>query len=533
MTSRSTKRTLRVYRVSAAALVAVMGAVTWLTYEGAREHALADADVEYQKDVRNALLRMESRVGSMLALQIGATERSADPVHSNWLQIGTNTLGAEVDLASAVKEQATEAADEAFLLACSNVRPTPERPEIEGRPSSWIAEDFNHRSLNTQQIAAFPRSGTSRGVQTPWTIGPTAPLWCEGTPEMPPSIILARRIETPDGVSHRADVLPWEDVRTTLLAEIDELFPAARLEPMEDRSPRNDVLRLAALPVRLVLDADAERAARMDPGGHGSLFVALIAAWTALLGALGFGWFALRTSIAYGDKHRRFTHAVTHELRTPLTTFRMYSEMLSRGMVPEDARAEYLSTLERESTRLSGLVENVLRYARLEEGPAEAELETIDLGALVERLAPELRTLAHRHGATLDSSDSSSSGARVATDVDAAEQILSNLVENAGKYGRDDERANGAPTIRLETGVLNGDAYIDVVDSGNGIDPANRDVIFEPFERAGLTSADPHPGVGLGLALSRDLARALGGDLVLAPRGNGDGARFRFVLPGR
>ena len=506
-----------------------------MTLRGARAHSLADADVRFQQDVRTALWKMESRVTSMLALQIGATESAAEPVLSNRLQIGANALGPEVDLSPDVREQATEAADEAFLLACANVQLAAQelvQNPAESSGKSWITTDFNERNFNTQQLAAVPRNGKSPGVQSSWTIGPTAPIWVEGTRGLPSSIILARRIETPDGVSHRADVLPWEDVRSTLLAEIDALFPAAQLEPIDGDATADDgVLRLAALPVRMALDADAERASRVDSGGHGSLLLALVAAWTALLGALGFGWFALRTSIAYGDKHRRFTHAVTHELRTPLTTFRMYSEMLSRGMVPDDARTEYLATLERESTRLSGLVENVLRYARLEEGADANELQSVAVDDLVQRLVPDLRNVANRYGAVLETSDPPSPGIRVTTDVDAAAQILSNLVENAGKYGTGDAQQSAPSAIRLEVGSSLRSAHIDVVDFGDGIESANRDAIFEPFERAGRTSADPSPGVGLGLALSRDLARALGGDLVLAPRTSGEGARFRLVLP--
>ena len=200
-------------------------------------------------------------------------------------------------------------------------------------------------------------------------------------------------------------------------------------------------------------------------------------------------------------------------------------------MVPDEARSEYLATLEHESTRLSGLVENVLRYARLEEGAGASEFETLAVGDLVRRLEPDLSGVARRHGAVLESDLDQTQDARVTTDVDAAAQILSNLVENAGKYGTVATHRGDFPAIRLEIGASVGRVHIDVVDSGEGVDHANRDVIFEPFERAGRTSADPNPGVGLGLALSRDLARALGGDLVLAPRVDGEGARFRFVLP--
>ena len=105
--------------------------------------------------------------------------------------------------------------------------------------------------------------------------------------------------------------------------------------------------------------------------------------------------FSLRATILYAERRGRFASTVTHELRTPLTTFRMYSEMLAKGMVPEEKRAEYTSVLERESVRLSRLVENVLAYARIEEGHAGVERESLPVDVLLERCLPALREHCH------------------------------------------------------------------------------------------------------------------------------------------
>lgn len=515
MTTRPARRMRAVFAGSAVALVSLLGVVTWLGIMGEKAHAHAEADVRFQEDVRAALWRMESRVGSMLSLTVG-TLGSEVGVFSNRIEVGSNSLGAQTVLPEPIEERAQEAADQAYLMACGLV----EDGGVEQTSQAWIATDFQRRNDNVGQVQNYaPRGAVERGGPEPsWTIGPSAPIWYEEAASDEPAIILARRIESPFGVSHRADVLDWSEVRDTLIAEVGDVFPDARLVRADGGE---DGFRLAALPVSLALDESAERASRLDLARLRSLGLALGASWVALLGALGFGWVALRASVAYGDKHRRFTHAVTHELRTPLTTFRMYSEMLSRGMVPPDAAPEYLGTLERESARLSGLVENVLRYARLEEDADAAEASRVASASLLARVRPDLERICAGHGASLLIVDAETNAPEFLTDPDAVAQILGNLVENACKYG--DAAAGG---VTLETTSRG----FDVVDRGPGLPGRAAKVAFEPFDRAGRDSSDPMPGVGLGLALSRDLARALGGDLALAPPRVGEGARFRLEL---
>ena len=97
--------------------------------------------------------------------------------------------------------------------------------------------------------------------------------------------------------------------------------------------------------------------------------------------------FTLRSTMALGERRARFASAVTHELRTPLTTFRMYSEMLADDMVKDPAqRATYLSTLRSEADRLSRLVENVLCFARLEDGRYRGRRERVAVSDLLERV---------------------------------------------------------------------------------------------------------------------------------------------------
>jgi signal transduction histidine kinase len=128
----------------------------------------------------------------------------------------------------------------------------------------------------------------------------------------------------------------------------------------------------------------------------------------------------------------------------------------------------------------------------------------------------------------LDIEIDGSLAAPLTVDPEAIGQILANLVDNAAKYAHGGDSA----TISLHAAAPDASLVVTVRDQGPGVPSAKARAIFAPFERGGRDSADPIPGVGLGLALSRGLARDMGGDLTLdAP--NGRGASFRLVLPAR
>ena len=100
-----------------------------------------------------------------------------------------------------------------------------------------------------------------------------------------------------------------------------------------------------------------------------TLWWALLIGWGGAFLAVAAAAALLHGVMTLSERRAAFVSSVTHELRTPLTTFRMYAEMLANGMVPDAARRqEYYETLQRESERLTLLVENVLAYARLERG---------------------------------------------------------------------------------------------------------------------------------------------------------------------
>ena len=393
------------------------------------------------------------------------------------------------------------------------------RQEFQQRTQNTVQNPFSNVLLDIEGNVAPPEALDA-------FVTPLVPLWLESPPPIPPEILFVRRVPTPGQERLQGFLCDWTSLRTELRALVVELFPDADLVPVPldqaGAEPDSDELRLASLPARLVATwPEPARASGFRPSR-----IALAGSWlAALITLVAVGW-TLRGTIDLAERRRRFASTVTHELRSPLTTFRMYAEMLAKDMVPEEKRAGYLDTLQRESLRLSILVENVLAYARLEEGRGGLRREDTRAGDLLERVRPTLERHAAAAGMALDIESGDASAAPVRVDADAVEQILFNLVDNAIKYGRSDD-----DFLELTAREANGALEIRVRDHGPGVPAALARTIFRPFERGAKEDAEPHPGVGLGLALSRGLARDLGGDLLYeAPDGGGACFCLRFPL---
>ncbi len=432
----------------------------------------------------------------------------------------------------------------------------PERESLEGRSRDQgkgeIIDDYAQRSEASRQAQQWfdaPAQTLAEAAQTDAVLdldlheeevaeeaiatGPFRSAWIQG--EGSPDLVYVRTIAVEGSTIHQGFVIDWPALRTELLADIADLFPDARLlecGPGSDRSLQDDEeYQLAAAPVLLAPGAlsDKESAAIAAATSDGSTAVLLIA-WIAGVIAVATVGLTLAASIAFGETRSRFASSVTHELRTPLTTFRMYAEMLAEGMVTDPARrAEYLQTLRRESERLSGVVENVLTYSRLEEGRSRVERsETLTAGELVARLAPDLDHCAAEAGASIRWSWQGHTvrDAHLTTDPDAVGQILTNLVDNACKYALD---RNAAP-IEVDLAASDGRLLITVTDHGPGIESSVASRLFRPFERGSTEQTQGRRGLGLGLAISRELAQQLGGDLTLRST-PGQGCRFTLALP--
>lgn len=362
-------------------------------------------------------------------------------------------------------------------------------------------------------------------------VGPLVPLWM-GADMNDAQLLFVRRVVLNESKElfqgFRGD---WMVIRAALLEQIGDLLPEARLRPVAGSEAGLDEASvgrtLAGAPVRL----ECVPPAGVNVNGLSPARVTLGLAWIAVLLAAGAVAIMMQATMAYAEKRSRFASAVTHELRTPLTTFRMYSEMLAEGMIADEGqRQTYLQTLRDESARLAALVENVLAYARLEEGRAHsttqlARRDHTTTAALIERHTATLARRAHDAGMTLITTiEPEAASARLTTDIEAVGQILFNLVDNSCKY------AAGAENREIELRAKReGDRLVlKVSDHGPGVPSKLARQIFTAFQRG-----DRHPsvpGVGLGLALSRALARTLGGELRLEESKTGAAFSLRLSI---
>jgi signal transduction histidine kinase len=206
-----------------------------------------------------------------------------------------------------------------------------------------------------------------------------------------------------------------------------------------------------------------------------------------------------------------FTAAAAHELRTPLTGIIGFLDVLrTEGASFEGpALREMLDVLAGEAQELERLVEDLLVAARSEAG----ELDVLTAGVDLQPLVRDALKLVDAH------MEASGIDVRVDADGVRVRQIVRNLATNAIRYG--------GPKRRVETGQIDGMAFVDVADDGTEIAPNVASAIFEPFNRGEANTIQA--SVGLGLSVARSLARAQGGDLVY--RRIGDENVFRLELP--
>jgi signal transduction histidine kinase len=337
-------------------------------------------------------------------------------------------------------------------------------------------------------------------------------------------LLLARRVMVGGRTYTQGCWLDWPGIKEWLTNEARDLLPALDLQPVESATPASDPRLLAALPVRLVPGALAVQ----EIQGLSAIRLSLIIAWACVLLAATAAVILMRGTVSLSERRAAFVSAVTHEMRTPLTTFRMYTDMLLKGMIPsEEKRRRYLSTLRTEAHRLGHLVENILAYAQLERSRDKRPRETSNIGALVARVEERLAARTEQAGLELVvQREEPGSDQQVRVDVSAVEQILFNLVDNACKYAS----AGSEPLIRLRVGQSSGRPAIEVQDYGPGISAQDSRRLFRAFCKSANEAAHSAPGVGLGLALSRRLARDMGGDLRLNESYT-SGATFILTLP--
>src|SRR4051812_31112291 len=219
-----------------------------------------------------------------------------------------------------------------------------------------------------------------------------------------------------------------------------------------------------------------------------------------------------------------FLAVMSHELRTPLTAIMGYEELLSDGITGPvtELQRQQLGRINASARHLLGLIDEILTFARVDIGRERVRWESIsvnhtlgDAAALVEPMAAAKSIHFYIH--LLDEDQA------IQTDGTKVRQMLVNLLSNGIKFT---DRGEVRVTCSVDNGVLE----VRISDTGVGIPPENIEDIFEPFWQAEQTATRKTGGTGLGLSVTRKLARLLGGDVTVASR-MGEGTTFVLTLP--
>ncbi|HEX6251327.1 MAG TPA: ATP-binding protein, partial [Gemmatimonadaceae bacterium] len=221
-----------------------------------------------------------------------------------------------------------------------------------------------------------------------------------------------------------------------------------------------------------------------------------------------------------------FLAVMSHELRTPLNAIGGYAELIDIGVhgpVTAEQR-EALEKIQRSQRHLLGLINGVLNYAKIDAGAVQYDLEDFPLREILATcealVAPQMRRdRLTFHNAAVNSP------VCVRADREKVQQVLINLLTNAIKF------TDAGGVVRVECELIDGGHVgVRVSDTGRGI-PADRlATIFDPFVQVDANLTRTQQGVGLGLAIGRDLARGMGGDLTVSST-PGRGSTFTLVLP--
>ncbi len=417
-------------------------------------------------------------------------------------------------------------------------------------------------------------SPSSEGV--PVVVSVMTPFWV-ATPDGPEPKLAFVRTANIDGKNYyQGFMVDWKRFSSLLIKRFADLRLQAKLTPVYPQTEFDQHTRLFTIPASLTIQptAGVARATARWSEPH-RWPVSLLISWATAIGALAALGFGVQSLVALTHRRMQFAYAVAHELRTPLTTFRLYTDMLAAGLVPESSKQEYLDTLNRESKRLGDLVNGVLEYARLENRAVRRHPTTVDGAALIQRAEGDFGHACSEEGVTLVTDNALPPDLKIRTDVDLLMCVAGVLVANACRHSKTAD----SPQVLLRLEKVNGHVCLNVIDNGPGVSASDARHIHKPFHRGALNQSrerkrpvkhpsrragidgsravpGPEPvsnpqhdpqagdttdtavangtrGLGLGLALAGKWTKLLGGRLELAARNDPvlGGAAFRVSLP--
>ena len=476
-----------------------------------------------------------------------ASDQTADPANTVKLEppnaegrFSSNKPKQQPQREPQKQQQSSDQQKESQSQTGTSAQPSYMRPDVQ--QGAYTDPTANASNAMTQQALNFPIPGRQddaphRKGWISWFSGNRLHLlgWAQMSPggrvrgiELESMAILSRLYETP--LRQQNKVEGNQALGNAVFALIDENGQTMFQDGVApDEASAVDAVALigAVLPhwqVRCSYFPDlvAGRSYGRSIVVFGGLLVAIFVA-SILAGGSLLLWQAQRNAEEAMQK-TSFVSNVSHELKTPLTSIRMYAELLGSGKVKERAKeGKYLSIIESESQRLGRLVNNVLDFSRLEQGRKKYHLEPLALtdciAGILDSQALRIREVGMEPDYQIPDDE-----VTAMADRDALEQIMINLIDNACKYA-----ATGGK-LDVQLCKAGNHAEIKVLDRGPGISENQLEKVFEKFHRVNESLTRDQDGVGLGLSITRRLARDMSGSLQATAR-DGGGAAFILKLP--
>ncbi len=219
------------------------------------------------------------------------------------------------------------------------------------------------------------------------------------------------------------------------------------------------------------------------------------------------------------EARRRLVAAASHDLRTPLASLRLLVSSIEDGVATGETRERYLREIRTHVDVLSGLVDDLFELSRIEAGDISWSMRQVELRELIDDTVAAMRAPAAERGVHI-AAELPEGEVIARANAEKVQRVLFNLIQNAIRH----TPADGSVTVRARAGM--GDVEVEVVDDGEGIAGDEQERVFEPFYRGDDAREDE--GAGLGLAISRAIVEAHGGEIWLEP--GSPGTRVHFTL---
>ncbi|RYZ58951.1 MAG: PAS domain S-box protein [Proteobacteria bacterium] len=223
----------------------------------------------------------------------------------------------------------------------------------------------------------------------------------------------------------------------------------------------------------------------------------------------------------------RFLANMSHEIRTPLGVIIGFTDLLKDHIDDKVEATNYIDRIGTNAKQLGSLIDEILDLSKIEADRLEAERLVVDLKALFEDVFANMKMLANDKGLSFESNWKTAALNHVVTDLNRFRQILINVIGNAIKFT---EKGKVSVLVSENQTRESRTLEVRVIDTGIGLNEEQQSRIFEPFMQADSSVTRRYGGTGLGLALSKRLARVLGGDLILEKTDSGKGSTFTITI---